>query len=55
MGKCSAGYDACCFLQVNKEIVSGLRYTQNTFRAGVKGKTVISFAGHFFEMLRNAM
>uniref|UniRef100_A0A3B4WLS8 Rho GDP-dissociation inhibitor 1 n=1 Tax=Seriola lalandi dorsalis TaxID=1841481 RepID=A0A3B4WLS8_SERLL len=37
--------DACCFLQVNKEIVSGLKYIQQSFRKGVKGKTakIISF------------
>lgn len=41
VGKRSAGYDACClFLQVNREIVSGLKYIQQSFRKGVKGKII---------------
>lgn len=43
MGNCSAGCDACCLLQVNKDIVSGLKYIQQSFRKGVKGKATISF------------
>lgn len=38
LGNCWAGCDACLLLQVNKEIVSGLKYTQQTFRKGVKRK-----------------
>lgn len=39
MGNCSAVYHFCCILQVNKEIVSGLKYIQTSTRKGVKGKT----------------
>uniref|UniRef100_A0AAX7VWF6 Rho GDP-dissociation inhibitor 1 n=1 Tax=Astatotilapia calliptera TaxID=8154 RepID=A0AAX7VWF6_ASTCA len=32
----SEEFNSCCLLQVNKEIVSGLKYMQQTFRKGVK-------------------
>lgn len=34
----SEEFNSCCLLQVNKEIVSGLKYMQQTFRKGVKGE-----------------
>lgn len=30
--------DPSTYLQVNKDIVSGLKYVQHTYRTGVKGK-----------------
>lgn len=42
------GCNACCLLQVNKDIVSGLKYVQQSFRKGVKGNSMFSFNPYIF-------
>lgn len=46
----SEEFNSCCLLQVNKEIVSGLKYMQQTFRKGVKGEPaqIISLCRFFY-------
>lgn len=48
LGNCWVGYDTCCFLQVNKDIVSGLKYIQQLFRKGVKGEAAAITLLHLF-------
>lgn len=43
-----AGGHVRCHWQVNKEIVSGLKYIQTSFRKGVKGETSMASSHHPF-------
>lgn len=46
-----AGGHFWCRSQVNKEIVSGLKYIQSSFRKGVKGETCTASSQHSFLIL----
>lgn len=46
-----AGGHFWCRSQVNKEIVSGLKYIQSSFRKGVKGETCMASSHHSFLIL----
>lgn len=45
------GSHVWCRPQVNKEIVSGLRYVQTSFRKGVKGESSTPSSHHFLSNL----